>query len=80
MSIGRRSFLQSLFAAPDNPHDDYAVRIEWRGVKLGYVPRSDNKHLSRLLRQGARLTCRATRINPQAPPWQTPQVAVGMAA
>lgn len=36
-------------------YDYYAVRIEWRGRKLGYVPRSDNRHLSRLLRQGAKL-------------------------
>ncbi|WP_305047109.1 HIRAN domain-containing protein [Geoalkalibacter sp.] len=70
----------SLSAEPDNPHDAFAVRIERRGVKLSFVPRSDNKHLSRLLGQGAKLTCRVTRVNPQAPPWQMLEVAVGMAA
>ncbi|TYO97626.1 HIRAN domain-containing protein [Geothermobacter ehrlichii] len=28
-----------LRAEPDNPHDAFAVRIEWNGRKLGYVPR-----------------------------------------
>src|SRR5687767_5089055 len=26
----------------DNPHDANAVRVEWRGRKLGYVPRRQN--------------------------------------
>ena len=26
----------------DNPHDANAVRVEWRGRKLGYVPRREN--------------------------------------
>ena len=26
----------------DNPHDSNAVRVEWRGRKLGYVPRRQN--------------------------------------
>ncbi|MEA3348070.1 MAG: HIRAN domain-containing protein, partial [Pseudomonadota bacterium] len=28
----------NLIAEPENQHDEYAVRIEWRGQKLGYVP------------------------------------------
>ena len=27
---------------PDNPHDANAVRVSWRGRKLGYVPRREN--------------------------------------
>ena len=27
---------------PDNPHDTNAVRVAWRGHKLGYVPQREN--------------------------------------
>src|SRR4026208_151566 len=30
----------------ENPHDPNAVRVEWRGRKLGYVPRSENGALA----------------------------------
>lgn len=43
----------TLTAEPDNPFDPFAVRIEFEGRKLGYVPRSDNRHINRLLRQDA---------------------------
>ena len=39
----------ALVPEPDNPHDWYAVEMFKDGVKLGYVPRTDNKHISRLL-------------------------------
>ncbi len=58
--------LLDLTAEPDNPHDYYAVRIEWRGRKLGYVPRSDNRQLNRLLRQGAKLRGEVLESDPQA--------------
>src|SRR5262245_59003231 len=31
-----------LVREPDNAHDANAVRVEWRGHKLGYVPRREN--------------------------------------
>jgi len=40
-----------LCAEPENPYDEFAVRILWKGGMLGYVPRSDNRHISRLLQQ-----------------------------
>lgn len=49
-----------LSAQPDNPYDRFAVEIFHAptGVKLGYVPRTDNKHISRLLRRGVPLEAR----------------------
>ncbi len=32
----------SLVREPENPHDPRAVRIDWQGQKLGYMPRIDN--------------------------------------
>lgn len=67
----------TLKAEPENPHDEFAVRIERRGAMLGYVPRSDNRHISRLLRQGAKLTCRIVEADCQARPWNQVRVEVG---
>ena len=63
---------------PENPHDPYAVRISWMRWKIGYVPRSDNRHLSRLLRQGVRLRAVVTEIDPGAADWRKVRVAVMM--
>ena len=35
-----------LVREPDNPHDPNAVRVEWRGRNLGYVPRRENAALA----------------------------------
>lgn len=42
-----------LVREPDNPHDANAIRIEWRGRKLGYIPRRENEHLARQMDHGA---------------------------
>jgi hypothetical protein len=42
----------------DNPYDASAVRVEWRGVKLGYVPQSDNAAVARQMDRGAALEAR----------------------
>ncbi|HJQ61536.1 MAG TPA: HIRAN domain-containing protein [Burkholderiales bacterium] len=46
----------------DNPHDAHAVRVEWRGHPIGYVPRRENSHLARQLDRGAQLAGRITRL------------------
>jgi hypothetical protein len=51
-----------LVREPDNPHDANAVRVEWRGVKLGYVPRRDNTAVARQLDRGAALEARLAGI------------------
>ena len=47
-----------LVREPDNPYDANAVRVEWRGVKLGYVPRRDNAAVARQMNHGAALEAR----------------------
>ncbi len=59
-----------LVAEPTHPYDEFAVEI-WHGEhKLGYVPRSDNRHLSRLLRQGATLAGEVWVVDPDATVWE----------
>jgi hypothetical protein len=47
-----------LVREPDNPYDANAVRVDWRGRKLGYVPRRDNTAVARQLDRGAALDAR----------------------
>jgi len=42
----------------DNPYDANAVRVEWRGVRLGYVPQRDNAAVARQMDRGAALEAR----------------------
>ncbi|TVQ98100.1 MAG: HIRAN protein [Desulfovibrionales bacterium] len=68
----------TLAAEPDNPFDHFAVRIDLHGRKLGYVPRSDNRHISRLLRQDVRLWCRVRKMDEDKWPWRAVVVEVGL--
>jgi hypothetical protein len=47
-----------LVREPDNPYDANAVRVERRGVRLGYVPRRDNAAVARQMDRGAALEAR----------------------
>lgn len=47
-----------LVREPANPYDVNAVRVEWRGVKLGYVPRRDNAAVARQMDRGVALAAR----------------------
>jgi hypothetical protein len=53
---------------PDNPHDANAVRVEWRGCKLGYVPRRETAALAWGLDRGEPLRARITRLEPHPNP------------
>ncbi len=51
-----------LVREPDNPYDRNAVRVDWRGRKLGYVPRAENEALAWAMDRGERLTARISRL------------------
>jgi hypothetical protein len=52
----------SLVREADNPHDPNAVRVDWRGRRLGYVPRRDNAAVAWGLDRGAALRARVSRL------------------
>jgi hypothetical protein len=58
-----------LVREPQNAHDPNAVRVEWRGHKLGYVPRTQNAALAWAMDRGetldARIVQRAAHPNPR---------------
>ena len=53
---------------PDNAYDARAVRVEWRGHKLGYVPRTQNAVLAWAMDSGATLNARVSRLQPHRNP------------
>ena len=53
----------SLVREPANPHDSNAIRLEWQGHMIGYVPRRDNADLARQMDLGARAEARITALN-----------------
>jgi hypothetical protein len=59
----------ALVREPDNPYDARAVRVEWRGHKIGYVPRRENADVARLLDRGQALTARIVRLAEVRDPW-----------
>ncbi len=55
---------------PQNPHDANAVRVEWKGQPLGYVPRRDNSDVARQMDHGAAVKARIVRLKEARNPWQ----------
>lgn len=55
---------------PENPHDADAVRADWRGQPVGYLPSDHNYAPARLLDAGERLEARIVEIDiEQRPKW-----------
>ncbi len=54
----------------DNPHDANAVRVEWRGHALGYVPRRENRSVAQHIDRGGNVEARISRLLEHRNPWQ----------
>lgn len=59
-----------------NPHDERAVRLEWEGEKLGYIPARDNAAISQLLDADQCLDAVIAGLAESADPWERVEVAV----
>lgn len=55
----------SLKREPHNPHDCYAVEVFRNDVKLGYLPREENKVIARMIDQEMSLKGRIIKIKPE---------------
>ncbi len=60
----------TLVREPDNPHDSNAVRVEWRGHRLGYVPRRENHSVAQHMDRGGGVEARVSRLTRHRNPWQ----------
>ena len=59
----RRGDRLSLVREPANAYDANAIRLEWQGHMLGYVPRKDNADLARQMDHGVRPSARITELD-----------------
>ena len=55
---------------PGNRHDRNAVRGDWNGQQIGYVPRAENRAVARALDQGEILEARVARLRDDPNPWR----------
>ena len=60
----------TLVREPDNPHDGNAIRVEWQGHKLGYVPRRENHTVALHIARGGLVEARVSRLTAHRNPWQ----------
>ncbi|MDP1613961.1 MAG: HIRAN domain-containing protein [Sulfuritalea sp.] len=60
----------ALVREADNPHDGNAVRIEWRGQKLGYLPRAENRAVAAAMDGGEAVDARIAKLRQHRNPWQ----------
>ena len=66
----------TLAREPDNPHDANAVRVEWRGRKLGYLPRAENRAVAVEMDHGGRVEARIAALLPHRNPWRRVRIEV----
>ena len=59
-----------------NPHDFYAVVVLRNNQKLGFLPRSDNKIVARMMDQGVSLKAKIRSIEPDAHPFRRVKIRV----
>ena len=61
---------------PENIEDEYAVELHFKDNMIGHIPRSDNRHIFRLLEEEKELVCTIRKIDPDAKTWQMCKVKV----
>jgi hypothetical protein len=66
----------TLVRETDNPHDANAVRVEWRGRKLGYLPRAENRAVAAEMDGGGRIEGRIAALLPHKNPWKRVRIEV----
>ena len=60
----------SLVREADNEHDAKAIRVEWRGRKLGYLPRAENRAVAAAMDNGDKVDARIAKLRQHKNPWQ----------
>lgn len=66
----------ALIREADNRYDPQAIRVEWRGVKLGYVPRAENRSVAQAMDEGQRVSARIARLNEHPNPWKRVEIEI----
>ena len=69
-----------LIAEPGNPYDEWAVRIEHNKNRIGYLPRTQNHTVFRLLEQDAPVECRIVAVDSTAVAWRAVKIQASISA
>lgn len=69
----------ALIREPDNRHDRNAVRVDWHGEKLGYLPRAENRAVAAAMDGGLAVEGRIAALVPHSNPWKRLRVEVWIA-
>lgn len=59
----------NLIREPQNVHDSRAIRVEWQGHHIGYVPRRENTDIARMMDHGVPVFARISRLAQSRDPW-----------
>lgn len=60
----------ALVREPGNPYDVNAVRVEWHGVKLGYLPKRENRAVAAEMDRGGKIEAHVARLRHHPDPRQ----------
>jgi hypothetical protein len=60
----------TLSREPDNRHDRNAIRVDWNGRQLGYVPRAENRAIAAALDGNEKLEARVSKLRNEPDPWR----------
>ena len=66
----------NLVREPENPHDSRAVRVEWQGRQLGYLPRAENDAVAVAMDRGERVEGRIAALVEHRNPWRRVRIEV----
>lgn len=66
----------TLVREPGNPHDARAVRVEWRGHHLGYLPRAENEAVAAAMDRGEKVEGRIAALVKHKNPWRRVRIEV----
>lgn len=68
----------TLSREPGNPYDPRAVRVEWHGIKLGYLPRAENHAVAAALDAGEQVEGQIAALAKHRNPWRRLRIAVSV--
>lgn len=68
----------TLIREPENRFDSLAIRVEWNGQKIGYVPRAVNEIAAGLLDRGERLSASIMALAMDDNPWERIGIEIGV--
>ena len=60
----------TLTREPGNRHDPNAIRVDWNGQQLGYVPRAENRAVARAMDSGEKMEARVSKLRTDPNPWR----------